>query len=115
MRKSVILAIILVVSLIAVQGYADTTDKGIYSIPSSPAFEEYVNSQDRMTHRHEFDLHEEKSVQKVVGLDFVAYDNEVVEITNENRYNFETSITTLGAVCKVKKSLWSIGKNLLRK
>lgn len=91
------------------------TTKGVYSIPSAPAFEDWLNTQDHFTHQHMIDVPEEKKFQKEVGLDLAIYENETVELFSETRYNFETSVTTSGTVLKVKKSLWSLAKGLFNK
>ncbi len=111
MRKSIVLLVILM--LISIPAFASSTAKAQYSVPKSQAFEDYINEQDCITHSHVLD--KEKKVQRTVGLDLVIYDNDTVELTSENRYNFNTNVTTLGGVVKVKKSLFSLVSGLFKK
>lgn len=116
------LIVILLIALVLGGGawpvYAAETGKAIYSVPSSQAFENYLNEQDCITHKHKIDLQKkgkEASVQAEVGLDVPIVKLEDVDVISENRYNFETSVTTLGVVVEVKKSLWSMIKGLFGK
>lgn len=106
---------LLAVCILAAPVFADTTGNADYKVKGNQAFENYLNKQDIILHNHGFDVSKEKSIQREVGLDLVIYDNDLIELSSENRYNLETSVTTLGSVVKVKKSLFSIIKGLVKK
>lgn len=51
-----VLLVILAVALIATPVFADTTTKADYSVPSSQAFENFLNTQEHLTHNHGYNM-----------------------------------------------------------
>jgi len=112
MRKELFLIVALIV-LIAVPSFAATsTGKANYVVPSSQAFEDFINDQEYIQHSH--DIEKPEKLQYEAGIDLVIYDNDSIELVSESRFNFGSKVTTVGGVVKVKKSLVSIVSGLFK-
>ena len=111
MKKLILTVMILALFVVPVS--AETTSKGQYSVPSSQAFEDFLNEQDYITHDHS--IPKVPKIQKTAGLDLTIYSNDTIDLVNENRFNFTTKVGTFGTVLKVKKSLFSLIKGLFNK
>ncbi len=102
MKKIVL--VLIAVCFIATPVFAQTTSKAKYSVPSSQGFEDFLNNQDYITHTHEYSKYEPNKVkkfQKQIGLDVITYENALLKIKSETRYNFESSVTTSGVVVEL--------------
>ena len=103
MKKSkLILTMIIVVLMFAGASYAETTGRGIYTSPNE-SVTEWLNENEDFSHTHDYvvDEPEVAKFQKGVGLDLVMYENEIVKLSSEARYNFETSVTTAMSVVEL--------------
>jgi len=95
-----LLLTLMVVALMAVPAFAESTTRGNYTTPNEN-ITEWLNSNDAIYHSH--DLDKEKKLQKGIGVDVVAYESDGVleEVLVEGRWNSDTKVTTGYVVAKI--------------
>lgn len=106
MKKVLLIAIVGLI--FAMPAFAGETTKATYSTPSE-SFTEFLNTQEFITHTHDVDK-DDKKIQMTAEVEAVVFESkeEVVEVSAQARYNFETSRTFIGP--KVKINLWKLFK-----
>ncbi len=76
--------LMLAVLLISTAAHADTTANAKYN-GVSPYYNNYLNSSNIIGHTHDVD--KQKKYNYGLGLDVVLYENELLEVKSENKYN----------------------------
>jgi hypothetical protein len=109
------LLIVVLGLLIATVAFADETSTATYANPNGelcPEFIDYLNSQDYITHTHQYAV-PERDDQLGIGVDMVVWENDAeapvmkaVEI--QEKYDFANKENAVYAVAKV--NLWNLFK-----